>query len=127
MTFLNNLKVAAGPSYDSPIVIKAFVEVINIIIRSLRRVKPVHGKLFAFLPVFLSMLNTLSEVDDNSSSSPSGDNNYGGNIMTMSGPDYNDYILNKICSIKWHESNVLSLVGEFRDIVMSNDQVSKVS
>ncbi|CAG8457392.1 18818_t:CDS:10 [Dentiscutata erythropus] len=44
---------------------------------------------------------------------------------SMSGPDYKDYILNKICSYKWHASNVLSLIGEFRDILMTNDQGHK--
>ncbi|CAG8535533.1 4568_t:CDS:10, partial [Diversispora eburnea] len=69
------------------VIIESFVEAINIIIRSLRRVKPIHGKLFTFLPVFLSTFNTLSE---------------------------------------WHESNVLSLAGEFKDIVMNDDQLKFV-
>ncbi|RHZ81659.1 hypothetical protein Glove_117g487 [Diversispora epigaea] len=119
-----------GTSCDSPIVIESFVEAINIIIRSLRRVRPIHGKLFTFLPVFLSTINTLSEVNENSNSSNNNNNNNNSNgdssMMSMSGPDYKDYILNKICSIKWHESNVLSLAGEFRDIVMNDDQLKFV-
>ncbi|CAG8590732.1 3846_t:CDS:10, partial [Racocetra fulgida] len=81
----------------------------------MQRVKPIHGKLFAFLPMFLSTFDIISdEIELPSDKSSTG--------TSMSGPDYKDYILNKICSYKWHASNVLSLIGEFRDIVMTNDQ-----
>ncbi|CAG8645561.1 11884_t:CDS:2, partial [Acaulospora morrowiae] len=103
-------------SCNSPIVIESFVEATKIIIRRLQSLKPIHGKLFAFLPMFLSTFDTLPEVNE-----PPSDNS--SSCISMSGPDYKDYILNKICSIKWNPSNVLSLTGEFRDIVMTNEQL----
>ncbi|CAG8498714.1 14052_t:CDS:10 [Acaulospora colombiana] len=61
---------------------------------------------------------TIVEVNE-----PPPDNSSSG--VSMSGPDYKDYILNKICTIKWHPSNILSLTGELRDIVMTNEQGQK--
>ncbi|CAG8588240.1 15320_t:CDS:10, partial [Racocetra persica] len=100
----------------SLIIVKAFVEATTCIIHTMQRVKPIHGKLFTFLPMFLSTFDIISdEIELPSDKSSTG--------TSMSGPDYKDYILNKICSYKWHASNVLSLIGEFRDIVMTNDQL----
>ncbi|CAG8493114.1 15166_t:CDS:10 [Cetraspora pellucida] len=100
----------------SLIIVKAFVEATTCIIHTMQRVKPIHGKLFAFLPMFLSTFDIISDEIE----LPSGKSSAG---TSMSGPDYKDYVLNKICSYKWHASNVLSLIGEFRDIVMTNDQL----
>ncbi|CAG8517853.1 10924_t:CDS:10, partial [Gigaspora rosea] len=100
----------------SLIIVKAFVEGTTCIIHTMQRVKPIHGKLFAFLPMFLSTFDIISDdIELPSDKSSAG--------ALISGPDYKDYVLNKICSYKWHVSNVLSLIGEFRDVLMTNDQL----
>ncbi|CAG8756042.1 33754_t:CDS:10, partial [Gigaspora margarita] len=100
----------------SLIIVKAFVEATTCIIHTMQRLKPIHGKLFAFLPMFLSTFDIISDEIE----LPSDKSSVG---ALISGPDYKDYILNKICSYKWHASNVLSLIGEFRDVLMTNDQL----
>ena len=96
--------------------IESFVEITKCIIQAIQRGNSLHGKLFSFLPALLSAFDTCNEVV----SFPSGQNSTG---HSMSGQDYKNYVLNKLCNTRWHTNNVLSLAGEFRDITMSNDQV----
>ncbi|CAG8485772.1 7895_t:CDS:10 [Dentiscutata heterogama] len=45
----------------SLIIVKAFVEATTCIIHTMQRVKPIHGKLFAFLPMFFSTFDIISD------------------------------------------------------------------
>jgi Fanconi anemia group I protein len=98
--------------------IGVFVEITTCIIHAIQRGNSLHGKLFSFLPTLLSAFDSCNEVV----TFPSGQNSTG---HSMSGQDYKNYVLNKLCNTKWHANNVLSLAGEFRDITMSNEQVWK--
>ena len=93
-----------------------FVEITTCIIQAIQRGNSLHGKLFSFLPTLLSAFDSCNEVV----SFPSGRNSTG---HSMTGQDYKNDVLNKLCKAKWHTSNVLSFAGEFRDIPMSNEQV----
>src|SRR5215211_5655679 len=109
------MKIAVGTT-DSPVLIEIFVEITTCIIQAIQHGTSLHGKLFSFLPALLSAFDSCNEVV----SFPSGQNSTG---HSMSGQDYKNYVLNKLCNARWHTNNVLSLAGEFRDIPMSNEQV----
>jgi hypothetical protein len=96
--------------------IEVFVEITTCITQAIQRGNSLHRKLFSFLPTLLSAFDSCNEVV----SFPSGQNSAG---HSMSGQDYKNYVLNKLCNARWHTNNVLSLAGEFRDIPMSNEQV----
>ncbi|GBC07259.1 hypothetical protein RclHR1_07340005 [Rhizophagus clarus] len=104
---------------DSPVMIGIFVEITTCIIHAIQRGNSLHGKLFSFLPTLLSAFDSCNEVV----TFPSGQNSTG---HSMSGQDYKNYVLSKLCNTKWHANNVLSLAGEFRDITMSNEQLNFV-
>ncbi|CAG8548944.1 1682_t:CDS:10 [Funneliformis mosseae] len=112
-------EIAIGTT-DSPVMIEMFVDISTCIIQAIQRGIPLHGKLFSFLPTLLSAFDSCNEVV----SFPSDKNSTG---HSMTGQDYKDEILNKLCNYKWHTSNVLSLAGEFRDIPMSNEQLRSVA
>ncbi|PKC11484.1 hypothetical protein RhiirA5_354118 [Rhizophagus irregularis] len=109
-------EIAVGTT-DSPVMIGVFVEITTCIIHAIQRGNSLHGKLFSFLPALLSAFDSCNEVV----TLPSGQNSTG---HSMSGQDYKNYVLNKLCNTKWHANNVLSLAGEFRDITMSNEQLN---
>ncbi|RIA87302.1 FANCI solenoid 2-domain-containing protein [Glomus cerebriforme] len=104
---------------ESPVMIEVFVEITTSIVQAIQCGNSLHGKLFSFLPALLSAFDSCNEVV----SFPSGQNSTG---HSMSGQDYKNYVLNKLCNTRWHTNNVLSLAGEFRDIPMSNEQLNFV-
>ncbi|KAG9306620.1 hypothetical protein G9A89_004817 [Geosiphon pyriformis] len=92
------------------------LEVTTYIIDALRRGKPTHGKLFAFLPALLSIFASADSITIRDQTSS----------QVFGGPEYKDFLLNRLCNSKWDNSNVLSLANVFQDIPMTDDQVSIV-
>ena len=92
------------------------IEATNHIIDSIKQNRPLHSKLLALIPKFLSTLDTFESVTIRTATE----------TRSLTGIQYRDIILNRICLAQWHIENVLSIISMFPDIPMSKETVSGV-
>ncbi|CAG8499966.1 11646_t:CDS:10 [Paraglomus brasilianum] len=91
--------------------VTSMIEATNHIIDSINQNRPLHPKLLAFIPKFLSTLDAFESVTIRTATG----------TRSFTGTQYRDIILNRICLAKWHIENVLSIISMFPDIPMSKE------
>ncbi|CAG8554981.1 4990_t:CDS:10 [Paraglomus occultum] len=95
--------------------VTSMIEATNHIIDSINQNRPLHSKLLALIPKFLSTLDTFESVTIRTATG----------TRSFTGTQYRDIILNRICLAEWHIENVLSIISMFPDIPMSKETAER--
>src|SRR3954464_8732694 len=88
-------------------------EVVLSITEVARTGQQTHGKLFEFLPKCLSILGGCATVTVSMGTA---------HAEVLSGSNFINFVLNRMCSSRWHPSTVVSMASVFGDINMTPKQ-----